>query len=310
MKFRILLFAALFNSVFTCAQHKGFSYELQNDVGAFQVVSLTVTHAVDNSEGVTFVINKHTKDTLYQIDDYLHGWVGLSRDGQTLAHLISELKGEALDQSQLAIYRNGNKFDKAKLSRLISYQLSDTKLRGQLSKKGWLKNDSVLHKMASNPFYVSEDKLFISFDDPKLSVFDLNKMFHIYTGNGANHFTLNYYSIPNAPFRTNYDWGEYIPNGFPNLKNGMNTGETLAEGLSSEIAIPEMAKFRANLIIKLKDNGNFELREADVYNTSSNEKMDSLSHELVHEIEHLKFKTDLIPPNHPAWIFEVNFWLR
>lgn len=310
MKFRILLFAILISSVCTRAQHKGYSYELQNDVGTFQVVSLTVTHAVDNSEGVTYVINKQTKDTLYQLDEYLHGWVGLSRDGQTLAHLVSELKGEALDQSQLDIYRNGNKFDKAKLSRLISYQLKDAKLRNQLSKKGWLKNDSVLHKMASNPFYVSEDKLFISFDDPKLSVFDLNKMFHIYTGNGANHFTLNYYSIPTAPFRTDFDWGEYIPAGFPSLKNGRNAGDILAQALSTEIAIPEVAKYRANLIIKLKDNGKFELRKAGVYNIVSNEKADSLSHELVHAIEHLEFQTDLLPPNHPAWIFETNFWLK
>ena len=83
MAFRVLFFLLIVTS-HVAAQHNGFSYELQNEIGTYQLVSLTVTHKADNAEGVTYLISKHGEDTIYQIDEYLNGWVGLSQDGRTI----------------------------------------------------------------------------------------------------------------------------------------------------------------------------------------------------------------------------------
>ena len=297
-------------SVPAFGQHNGFSYELQNEIGTFNVISLTVTHKTDNTEGVTYVLEKQSGDTVYRIGEYLQGWVGLSRDGKTLAHLISEEKGDALDAATLTFYRSGQVYDTAPLSQLISYDLREARLKNQLSKKGWLKNDSVLHKMASSAFFVSDDKLYISFIKPKLSVFDMNQMFHIYTGNGANHFTQNYYSIPNAPFRTNYDSEVYIPTKFPSTIEGRSIKSIVAASLNKKTAIPEESTYRVEISVKLKKSGNFELRTAAVFSITDNEKQVELSEQLVKAIEPIQFSTELLPPNHPAWLFETSFWLK
>ncbi len=310
MTFRTLTLTFLLLGTSVSAQHKGYSYELQNEVGTHELVSLTVTVSGDNRDGITYVINKHKNDTLYHIDEYLNGWVGLSRDGQTIAHLVSEKGGKPLSESVLAFYRGGQKFDEAKLSKLISYELSDALGQNRLPKSGWLKNDSVYHRMASNPFFVSEDKLFISFAQPILSVFDMNQMFHIYTGNGANHFTLNYYSIPNAPYRTNYDWGEYLPTEFPELETGKNLRDHIAKLLELKSAMPEESVYRATIEIKLLDNGTTELLNAAVYGTLKNDVISKLTDKLTAELTNLEMETSLLPPRHPAWIFKGSFWLK
>ncbi|MFT5309565.1 MAG: hypothetical protein ACI8VL_000453 [Bacteroidia bacterium] len=309
MVFRVLFFLLIAAS-HVAAQHNGFSYELQNEIGTYQLVSFTVTHKADNAEGVTYLISKHREETIYQIDEYLNGWVGLSQDGRTIAHLVSEKKGKALVQSELVFYRDGKRLEKAKLSKLIHYDLKDARLKNQLSKKGWLKNDSALHKMASNPFFVSDDKLYISFTEPKLSVFDMNRVFHIYTGNGANHFTQNYYSIPNAPYRTDYDWGEYLPKGFPNLSDEKPFEHLVSNVLGKTIAIPEMASLRASIEIKLLNTGAFEIRKAEVFDVMKNEKDEVLSKQLAKGLEKVQLSTILLPPLHTAWLFETNFWLK
>ena len=309
MVFRVLFFLLVLSSP-AAAQHNGFSYELQKEIGTYQLVSLTVTHKADNAKGVTYVVNKHSEDTICQINEYLHGWIGLSQDGRTIAHLVSEKKGKALVQSELVFYRDGTRLEKAMLSKLIHYDLKDARLKNQLNKKGWIKNDSVFHKMASNPFFVSDDKLYISFTEPKLSVFDMNRVFHIYTGNGANHFTQNYYSIPNAPYRTDYDWGEYIPQGFPNLSDEKPFQHLVSNVLGKTIAIPEMASLRASIEIKLLNTGAIELKNAEVFGVKKNEKDEVLSKQLAKGIEKVQLSTILLPPLHPAWIFETNFWLK
>jgi hypothetical protein len=309
MLFRaVLLILFLANAGY--AQHTGFSFELQNEIGTHQLVSLTFSHKRGNTEGFTYVVNKQSGDTLYHVDQYLLGWVGLSRDGQTFCHLITEVNGVPLDKCKLSFYRNGIMFDEAELSRLISYQLKEAIVADRIPKSGWLKNDSILHKMANNPFYVSEDKVFISFDTPILSVFDMNQMFHIYTGNGANHFFQNYYSVPNAPFKTDYNWGEYLPKGFPKLISNEDVEDSICQSLSAKLAIPEDAKYRCELELKLNSTGEFEIRKSNVFSTISNTQNEHLSKQVAVFLENVSFQTQLVPPNHPAWIFGETFWMK
>ena len=307
---RLVITLMLFGPSICFGQHRGFSYELLNEVGTYRLVSLTYSHKLDNTEGITFVIDKQRGDTIYRMDKFLHGFVGLSRDGQTVAHLISEENGKALTESRLEFFRGGKGFDEAKLSKLISYQLEEAEKLNRLPKSGWLKNDSILHRMASNPFYVSEDKLFVSFEGPTLMVFDMNQMFHIYTGNGANHFFQNYYAIPSAPYRTTFDWGEYIPTGFPETLQEKEFNIVLSKALDSESAIPEDAKYRVEIELKLNRYGQTDIRKAQVFSIKSNDVDGKLSDKLAKALEGLTLSTSLLPPDHPAWIFAENFWLK
>ncbi len=310
MRFSVFLLFLILTSAKAGAQHKGYSYELQNEIGSFKLVSFTVKHSADNSEGTTYVLNKYTEDTVYQIDEYLNGWVGLSSDGSTVAHLISEENGKPLKRAKLAFYRGGKLFDKVEMSKLINYHLEDAKRENRLSKKGWLKNDSVLTKMAENPFFVTEDKLYISFSEPKLTVFDMKRMFHIYTGNGANHFTQNYYSIPNAPFRTHFDWGAYLPDGFPGLTERFPIESRIAENLVLEEAIPEEAVYRASIELKLYSSGQVDVRQAEIFEVATNKGSNELSKALKVLLDGLDYEVRLIPPGHPAWVFNQNFWFK
>ena len=307
-----LVLALMLLPIFSFAQHKSVSYEMMNEIGTYKLVSLTFSHDLDNTEGITYVLSKHDGhfDTIYQIDQFLNGWVALSNDGQTVAQLISERNKEPLDNCVLSMYRNGKLFDSAKLERLVHYELLSAKTRNRLPKSGWLRNDSIFHKMATHPFYVTDDKLFISFDNPKLTVFDLNQMFHIYTGNGANHFLQNYYALPNAPYRAEFDSDEYFPNDFPQTAKGKAFVNALSKELQLETAIPEEAKFRAEVEFKLNVDGSFELREAVIYSIVSNKEDEELSIKFKAFVEGLKFDTSLIPPDHPSWIFSQIFWLK
>lgn len=293
-------------------QHNSVSYELVNEIGTYKLVSLTFSHELDNTEGGTYVLEKHGGhfDTVYQIDRFLNGWVALSSDGQTIAHLIAEKDKEPLKTASLALYKGGDYFDSAELERLISYELHMAQTRGRIPKSGWLRNDSIYHKMATHPFYVTDDKLFISFDNPKLTVFDLKQVSHIYTGNGANHFLQNYYSLPNAPYRTAFDSNEYFPGDFPKTAKGKTFVDVISKELELRKAIPEEAKFRLEVVFKLNADGTFKLREAEVFNVVSNEADEQLSEKLNTVIESLKFETSLIPPRHPSWIFDRIFWMK
>ncbi len=285
---------------------------MMNEIGTYKLVSLTFSHELDNTEGVTYVLSKHDGhfDTVYQIGQFLNGWMALSNDGKTVAQLISEQGKEPLNNSILSMYRNGKLFDSAKLDRLVHYELKSATVRNRIPKSGWLRNDSIFHKMATHPFYVTDDKLYLSFDNPKLAVFDLNQMFHIYTGNGANHFHQNYYSLPNAPRRTEFDSDEYFPGDFPKTQKGKAFVEVLSKDLELKTAIPEEAKFRAEVEFKLNIDGSFEVREAVIYSITTNEKDEDLTTKFKAFVEELKFDTSLLPPNHPSWIFSQIFWLK
>lgn len=292
------------------AQHKSVSYELTNEVGTYKLLSLTLSHDLDNMEGITYVVDARQGDTLYHLNHFLSGWVALSNDGKTIAHLLSEKDKEPLENSILTMYRNGRQSESAALERLVNYELQAAVASNRLPKSGWLRNDSIYHKMAENPFYVTEDKLYISFETPKLTVFNLNQMVHIYTGNGANHFNQNYFSIPNPPLRKYMDGDEFFPEGFPTTTKGKSIGDLVTEGLGKKAAIPEMARLRAEISLKLNSDGSFELRNASVHNIKDNKPSEELTEQLNKLIDKTTFDTSLIPPNHPAWMFETILWLN
>lgn len=308
---RIVL-ALLLLPFFTLAQHKSVSYELMNEVGTYKLVSFTFSHELDNTEGVTFVYEKHGDHLhfAYQIDEFLNGWVALSDDGQTIAHLVSERDKEALERSELAMYRAGKLFDKVKLERLAGYELADAKTMNKLPQSGWLRNDSLYHQMASHAFYVTEDKLYLSFDKPQLSVFDLNKMFHIFSGNGANHFFQNYYSLPNPPYRTEMDGDEYFPKEFPRTADGNPFAGSLSNEFKLTEAKPEKASFRVDVTVELNSTGEFEIREAVVQDLKKKAEDKERSAQLVGWLENQSFDLSTIPPRHPTWIFSQTFWLK
>jgi hypothetical protein len=292
------------------SQHKEVSYDLINEVGTYRIESRTFSHEKDNSEGITYVIHKKDGDTLYHIDQFLNGWVALSNDGKTVAHSLTEKNGKPLDGATMTFYRDGKHFDTATLFRFLKYELDDAEKHNRLSKSGWLRNDSLLHTMASNPFYITDNKLFLSMEGPRLMVFDMNAMFHIYTGNGANHFSQNYYSVPNPPRREEFASDVYFPKGFPNTVNGRTIETVISSALSAKTAIPEEAKYRVEVSLKLTTDGTMELRKASVFSTKTNEEIVSESEKLKTALEASNFDTSLIPPKHPAWIFTGNFWLK
>lgn len=307
---RIILSLLVSLPLWSFAQYKGVSYELLNEIGTFKLTSLTVSHVIDNQEGITYVTNKTGKDTLYQINQFLNGFVGLSNDGRTVAHLQSELNSAPLKPLVLTFYRDGKKFDSATLKSLLKYELDDAVKRQALPKSEWLRNDSLLHKMASNAFYVTEDKVFVSTEGPSLHVLDMNQMLHIYTGNGANHFMQNYYSIPNLPFRTEFTSAEYFPKQIPAPGNGKEFSTIISNASKLKVAIPEEAMYRVEIDVLVRKDGSSEVRKVAVFATKTNILDKQKSEEIKASLPSLKFQTTTIPPKHPAWIFSGNYWLK
>lgn len=304
------LFIFLFLPLVCFGQYKGVSYELRNEIGTYTLTSKTFSHRIDNEEGITIITGKSGNDTLYTIDRFLNGYVGLSNDGRTVVHVQTEQNSQPLPQLRITLFRNGKTFDSAELGKFLKYELDDAIGRGQLPKSGWLRNDSLYHKMASNAFYVTDDKVFVSIDGPLLQVFDLNRMFHIYAGNGANHFLQNYYSIPNLPFRTEFNASEYFPKGFPRTVKDEEFATVVASILGSAETIPEEASLRVEMELKLNSDASFDLRKANVFSTMSNELNQEQTELLKAAIQKTELQTSLLPPDHPAWIFSGNFWLK
>lgn len=307
MRIVIVLILLPFLSI---GQHRSVSYELSNEIGTFKLVSLTTTHEADNADGITWVIQKATGDTFYFVNQFLGGWVALSNDGVTIAHLVSEQSGKPLDNSQISFYRFGKPVKSSTLGKLVDAELKQLIALDRLPKSGWARNDSIYHKMASNPFYITEDRVHVSLDGPQLNVFDINQMYRIYNGNGANHFFQNYYAIPNPPYRQYMDDDEFFPEGFPLSKDGTTIEDLIANGIRRRATSSDKASAKAEVVLKLKSDGRFELREASICSVSDNEKSDKESQLLKEVIEQRSFDTSLIPPNHPAWIFETTIWLK
>ena len=307
---RVVVSILMLIPFWSAAQYKGVSYELRNEIGMHKLTSLTVSHRVDNQEGITYVTDKTGKDTLYQIGQFLNGFVGLSNDGRTVVHLQSELNAIPLEPIILTFYREGEKFESATLKTLLKYELDDVLKRESLPKSGWLRNDSLLHKMASNAFYITDDKVFVSTYGPTLHVLDMGQMLHIYTGNGANHFMQNYYAIPNLPFRTEFTSSEYFPRGIPSTQNGRDFGTVLSNSAKLKAAIPEEAMYRVEVEVLVQEDGSSEIRKAAIFSTKTNILDEKLSEQLKTNLPNTNFQTATIPPKYPAWIFSESFWLK
>lgn len=284
---RFILFIIGLVPLIGTAQHTGASYELMNEVGTYKLVSLSYADLKDDPAGISYVIEKQSGDTIYRLDEYLPGYVGLSNDGKTITHLNTEEKGTPLDESIITFFRDGTKFDSVTLQRLASYELEDKKKRNRIPKSGWLRNDSLYHKMASNAFYVTDDKVFISFDNPRLMVFDMNRMFHIYSGNGANHFLQNYYSIPNAPYRTELVSEEYEPSNEMIMK------------LSNQLY--EICGYESsyNILLKVNSDGTAQVLESA-----------GLSPEKISKLTAQPFDKDLVPSKVPYWKYMHHITLK
>lgn len=308
--FRISIAILLTISVAANAQHRGLSYELINEIGTHKLTSLTFSHRIDNQEGYSFVTDKTGKDTLYHFNQFLNGYVGLSNDGSTVVHVQSEQLSKPLDNLTVTLFKDGKLVKAGNLPKLLKYELDDAKQRQALPKSGWLRNDSLLHTMASNSFYVTDDKVFISTDGPLLHVFNLNQAFLVYTGNGANHFHQNYYAIPNLPIRTELSSSEYFPKNIPSTINGREFSKILSSASKLEIAIPETAIYRVDVDLFVNQSGNSEPRGIKVYDTKTNSVNDALTKELIGNLPSLQFQTSTIPPEHPGWIFNETFWLK
>lgn len=308
MKFILTI---LFGFPLVCvAQYKGVSYELRNEVGTYNLTSFGVSHQIDNEEGITYVTNTTGKDTLYHIDRFLNGFVGLSNDGRTVVHVQSEKNSEPLDKTILTFYRNGQKYQSGELEKLLKYELDDAEKRQALSQNNWLRNDSLLHTMASNTFYITDDKVFVSTDGPILEVFDMNQMFRIYTGNGANHFMQNYYAIPNLPFRTEFTSAEYFPKTIPKTQSGRDFSTLIANAAQFKITIPEEATYRVEIDIFIRKDASSEIRKVKVFSIKANALEEQLSASLKERLPAAHFQTETIPPNHPAWVFSEVFWMK
>ena len=307
---RIIFSILVLLPFWSVAQYKGVSFELGNEVGTHKLTSLTVTHRVDNEEGTTYVTDKTGTDTLYQINQFLNGFVGLSNDGRSVAHLQSELNSVPLEPAILTFYRDGKKFDSATLKPLLKYELDDAVKRDALPKSGWLRNDSLLHKMASNSFYITDDKVFISTDGPILQVLDMNQMLHVYTGNGANHFMQNYYAIPNLPIRIEFTTSEYFPKEIPATENGRDFETIIANAAKLKTAIPEEAIYRVEVDVLVLEDGSSEIRKSAIFSIKTNVLDEKLSEQLKANLPTVRFQTATIPPKHPGWIFSESFWLK
>jgi hypothetical protein len=91
-----------------------------------------------------------------------------------------------------------------KLSRILSERLYELPVDPANKPIGVLLNDSIIHKMAENSFFVDEGRVYVCTKSATLNVFDINTGQVLYVGPGRNHFTQNYYSIPSAPHKKEY----------------------------------------------------------------------------------------------------------
>ncbi len=177
-------------------------FELRNQNGKYFLVSIPPS---DSTEAMTIVFSKNDTSEQYRFSLFLDEFVALSQDGQKIVNYLSEppfisKSGKSNDSSAVAFFLRGKMKGLFPLGPIISDRLNELPIvKGK--PQGWIENDSIVHLMALNPFYVDEDKVFISTAPMKLNAFDLNSRNLLYYGPGRAHFTENYYSIPLQPYR-------------------------------------------------------------------------------------------------------------
>lgn len=177
-------------------------FELRNQNGKFFLVSIPPT---DSAKALTIVFSKKDTTEQYRFPLFLEEFVGLSQDGQKVVNYLSDppflsKSGKKTDSSAVAFFLQGKMKGLFPLGPVISDRLNELPIiKGK--HQGWVEKDSVIHKMALNPFYIDEDRVLISTSPMKLSAFDINSKDLLYFGPGRSHFTENYYSIPLQPYR-------------------------------------------------------------------------------------------------------------
>lgn len=148
--------------------------------------------SVRTRQNRTFVIDKHG-DTTCVIPVALKGSVAVSKDGRTIAEWVAEGDTARLRRPRLTFYRQCKEA-------LVTY--TDPSIANEMARwggKGFLRNDSLYHQMAKNPFFLDGEKLFLGMEDGTMAVFDMKNLQVVFAGSGANHFKQNYFSIPARP---------------------------------------------------------------------------------------------------------------
>lgn len=199
---RLFLLPFILLSLVGYGQERPKPFELRNQNGKFFLVSIPPT---DSAKALTVVYSKKDTTEQYRFALFLDEFVGLSQDGQKIVNYLSDppfqsKSGKPTDSSAVAFFLKGKMKSLFPLGPIISKRLSELPMvKGK--RQGMVENDSIIHQMALHPFYIDEDKVFISTAPMKLSAFDINSRNLLYYGPGRSHFTENYYSIPLQPFR-------------------------------------------------------------------------------------------------------------
>lgn len=198
----ILLYIFIFSAFSAFCQERPNAFELRNQNGKFFLISIPPS---DSIKPLTIVFSKKDSTEQYRFPLFLDEFVGLSQDGQKIVNYLSDppfqsKSGKETDSSAVAFFLKGKMKGLFPLGPIISNRLNELPIiKGK--RQGLVENDSIIHVMALNPFYIDEDKAFISAAPMKLSAFDLNSMNLLYFGPGRSHFTENYYAIPLQPYR-------------------------------------------------------------------------------------------------------------
>jgi hypothetical protein len=197
-----LLTAFLGSSLIVWSQTLPEPFELRNQNGKFFLVSIPPS---DKAKALTVVFSKKDTTEQYRFPLFLDEFAGLSQDGQKIVNYLSDppfqtKSGNPTDSSAAAFFLQGKIKGLFPLGPIISNRLNELPItKGK--RQGWVEKDSVIHKMALNPFYIDEDRVFISTGPMKLNAYDINSRNLLYCGPGRSHFTENYYSIPLQPYR-------------------------------------------------------------------------------------------------------------
>jgi|GEM_PF-5417673 len=149
--------------------------------------------SVRTRQNKSFLIDKHG-DTTCVIPVALKGSVAISKDGRTIAEWVAEGDTARLRRPRLTFYRQCKEA-------LVTY--TDPSIANEMARwggKGFIRNDSLYHQMAQNPFFLDGEKLFLGMEDGTMAVFDMKSLQVVYAGSGANHFKQNYHAIPAGPY--------------------------------------------------------------------------------------------------------------
>lgn len=199
----LLLFGLLFPSL-VFGQHSIKEYYSQN--GEFRLMCVP---SIDTTSAYAILYDNHADTLIWEKYGLsMTGHIGVSNSGKIA--WFTDLCGryhytggclEKVNTDSMVLHMAGLS---VKLGRILSERLYELPVDPSNRPKGVLANDTIIHKMAENPFFIDEDKVFVCTKPATLNVFDLNTGQVLYVGPGRNHFTQNYYSIPSPPHTKSY----------------------------------------------------------------------------------------------------------